>query len=81
MTAFKYRGPNTFHFARRRHKLPSLRSKLTERLVCIFGGGHWSGKTGDGEAWRPATRTTMRVRSIKSGRWVGPWRYEEPDAA
>lgn len=80
---FVYRGPNTFYFARKRHKLDSLRSRMAEHRICNpGGGGSWNGKTGDGEAWHKNSSrhsAMMRVRTIRAGQWVGPWRYEKQD--
>ena len=77
---FRYRGPNTFYFARKRHKLDGLRSRMAEHRTCHpGGGGSWNGKTGDGVAWhKDGDRygPWMRVRDIKAGQWAGPWRYK-----
>lgn len=71
---FHFRGPNAFYFARKRHKLDSLRSRNAEHRTCHpGGGGGWSGLTGDGEAWRCKDRTWMWVRPIRAGQWAGPW--------
>jgi hypothetical protein len=75
---FKFRGPNTFYFARKRFKLDGLRSRMAEYRACHpGGGGSWDGKTGDGVAWH---KTGDRfgvgwflVRQIKAGQWCGPW--------
>ena len=76
---FRFRGPNTFYFKRKRHKLDSLRSMMAEHRTCHpGGGGMWNDETGDGEAWHKASDRRgpwMRVRTIKAGQWVGPWRY------
>ena len=80
---FVFRGSNTFHFARKRHKLDSLRSRMAEHRTCHpGGGGMWNGMTGDGEAWSKNGDIFGRwrlVRKIKAGQWCGPWARERVD--
>lgn len=75
---FRFRGPRSFYFARKRYKLDGLHSRMAERRTCRpGGGGGWDGRTGDGKAWH---KTGDRfgvgwflVRQIKAGQWAGPW--------
>ena len=77
---FRYRGPNTFYFRPKRH-FDSLRSGMAERRTTSpGGGGSWFGKTGDGVAWHKNSDRRgpwMRVRVIRAGQWLGPWRYQK----
>lgn len=75
---FRFRGPRSFYFARKRYKLVSLRVRMAEHRTCHpGGGGGFDGQTGDGEAWH---KTGDRfgngwffVRQIKAGQWHGLW--------
>lgn len=81
---FKFRGPNAFHFKRKRKRFAeSLLSRMAYlRTIHPGGGGGWNGKTGDGVAWRNDMNRFgrwQRVRDIRAGQWAGPWRYERID--
>lgn len=77
---FVYRGPNTFHFKRKRYPISSLKCEMAcKRTISPGGGGAWDGKTGDGEAWHKRGDRYgpwMRVRLIKAGQWNGGWRLK-----
>lgn len=77
---FIYRGPNVFYFARKKYPLSPLVSIMAEQRIIRSGsGGHWSGNSGDGEAWRNEMNRYgkfRRIRSIRAGKWNNPWRYE-----
>ena len=83
MTEFKFRGPKTFYFARRRFKLDGLRSRMAEHRTCNpGGGGTFDGKTGDGEAWHKngdRFKGWFLVRKIKAGQWHGGWKRKRND--
>jgi hypothetical protein len=56
------------------YRIESLRSEMACHRTCHpGGGGAWSGKTGDGEAWRCNDRVWAWKRQIKAGQWAGPW--------
>jgi hypothetical protein len=55
-------------------RFESLQSEMACKRTCTRGGGgHWSGISGDGEAWREGGRVWFWKRPIKAGQWAGPW--------
>ena len=77
LVTFKYRGPNTFYFKRKRRPIDCLRGQMACRRTCSGGGGGtFDAKTGEGEAWSKVSDRFpgwFRHRAIKAGQWAGPW--------
>jgi hypothetical protein len=78
----KRRGHPVYVLERKRWPLDSTVSMQSEirtvEMRRAGGGGHWDGRTGDGEAWRALGWFvhTAFERPIKGGKWAGPWQRD-----
>ena len=60
----------------------TLVSQKAEKLTCSMktSGGSWSGKTGNGQAYRDGDNKWYWTRDIRRGQWAGPWTRRRIDA-